>query len=92
MSTTTTIDDMPSMRSMIEGLDIGETFARAHRFDADSTPKDAPFEAMNALRLSLQGTVHRISTRTGNAFTIESGEFRTRSRDIMACLCVTRVS
>jgi hypothetical protein len=85
-------DDTPSIRSLVEALDVGETFARAIRFDADETQKDVPLDALRALRLSTQATVHRISQRTGNNYTIESGEFRTTSRDIMACLCITRTA
>lgn len=87
----TIADDLPSIRALIEALDVDETFARAKRFDADETQKDVPVAALRAMRLSLQGTVHRISERTGNRYTIESGEFRTSSRDIMAVLTVTRV-
>lgn len=85
-----TVDDIPSIRAMIEALDIDETFARAQRFDADATLKDVPMEALRAMRLSMQSTVHVITQRTGNRYKIESGEFRTNSRDIMAVLCITR--
>lgn len=85
-------DDLPSIRALVEALDVGETFPRAQRFDADETLKNAPTEALRAMRLSMQATVHRITERTGNKYTIESGEFRTQSRDIMAVLCVTRTS
>lgn len=86
------IDDLPSVRALIEALDVGETYARVKRFDADATQKDIPAEALRQMRLSLQATVYRISERTGNRYTIEAGEFRTQSRDIMACLCVTRTA
>lgn len=88
----TVSNDLPSIRSLIEALDIDETFARAQRFDGDTTLKNAPAEALRQMRLSMQATVHRISERTGARYTIESGEFRTSSRDIMAVLCITRTS
>lgn len=91
-STLSVTNDLPSIRAQIEALDVGETYSRAQRFDADTTLKAAPVEAMRAMRLSMQATVFRIGERTGNKYTIESGEFRTQSRDVMACLCITRIA
>jgi len=79
-----------SFRAQIEALDVGETFSRAQRYDADETLKDVPTEAMRALRLGMQPTVFRIARRTGRKYTIETGEWRTQSRDIVACLAITR--
>lgn len=83
-------DEIVSYRAQIEALEIGESFARAVRFDADATLKDTPTEVLRKLRLAIQPTVFRINQRTGYAYTIETGEFRTASRDIIACLAVTR--
>lgn len=84
-------DDLPlSMRIQIEELPIGETWPRAARFDADVVGKNVPVMALQAMRNSIQATVKRIADRTGMSFTIEGGEFRTKSRDIIVCLCVTR--
>lgn len=86
-----TLDDVQSYRAQIEGLEVGESFARAIRFDADETLKDIPAEQMRAMRLGMQPTVYRIQQRTGFRYTIECGEFRTQSRDIVACMAITRV-
>lgn len=84
------IEEVPSIRAQIEALENGETFARAVRFDADTTQKDVPAEVLRSMRLATQPTVHRIEQRTGAKYTIETGEWRTQSRDIIACLAVTR--
>lgn len=84
------IDDIQSFRAQIEALDVGATFARAARFDADETQKDIPAAALQSMRLGMQATVYRIEKRTGNKYTIETGEWRTQSRDIIICLAVTR--
>lgn len=86
------VHDQQSIRQRIEQLEVGgESFARAHRFDPDEVLKDAPINVLNAWRNSVQATVWRIEKRTGMSFTIECGEFRTQSRDIIACLAVTRI-
>ena len=84
-------DDPPSIRAQIEALDVGESFARAARFDGDTTLKDTPHTVLEGMRSSMQATVHRIAARTGYEYKIETGEFRTQSRDIIACLVVTRM-
>lgn len=84
------IFELQSIRAQIEALDIGDTYARAQRFDGDATRKEVPPDALRGMRLNMQSTVHRIEVRTGNKYTIEVGEFRTYSRDIMVCVCVTR--
>lgn len=90
----TTADDyLPlSFRAMIEALEVGETFSRAHRFDGNEVMKDVPMQYLRGLRDGTNRTVHLVQHRTGRRFTIETGEFRTQSRDIIACLAVTRMS
>lgn len=84
--------ETPSYRQQIEELAVGESFARAHRFDADNVLKDQIQEALRGMRLATQPTVYRVALRTGNKYTIEAGEFRTLSRDIIICLVVTRMN
>lgn len=81
--------DGSSIRAQIEELDLGETYARARRFDGN-IDKDTPIEAQRSMRLNLQATVHRLEKRLGNKYTIEVGEFRTYSRDVMIVVTVTR--
>lgn len=92
MGTSLNAEDKLSYRAMIEDLEPGESFARASRFDGDEVTKEGLQEALRGMRLATQPTVHRVSRRTGATFTIEAGEFRTLSRDIMLCLVVTRTS
>jgi uncharacterized lipoprotein NlpE involved in copper resistance len=79
-----------SHRAQIEALEIGESFARAVRFDADQTLKDTPVKVLRGMRLAMQPTAYHITQRTGAKYTIETGEFRTQSRDVIACLVITR--
>lgn len=83
-------EDKLSYRAMIEELAVGESFARAARFDGDEVTKDTLSRASRMMRLATQPTVNRVARRTGQEFTIECGEFRTQSRDIMVVLVVTR--
>ena len=81
-----------SMRALIENLAIGESYARAARFDADYVLKDALYQALRGMRLSTQPTVWRIKKSTGYEYKIEEGEVRTASRDIVLVLVVTRTA
>lgn len=83
-------EDIQSHRAQIEALEIGDSFCRAKRFDADTTLKNTPAEVIRGWRMAIQATTFRITQRTGNRYTIEGGEFRTQSRDIIACLVTTR--
>lgn len=84
--------DIPSHRAQIEALDIGETFSRAARFDPDIVTKDVPPQVLRGIRMSLQSSVFKVQRRTGARYTIECGEFRTASRDIVVCAAVTRMN
>lgn len=90
MSTTT--DETQSFRAQIEALEVGDTFSRAQRFDGNEVTKDVPLRFLRGVRDAMQPTVFRIQQRTGQTYRIESGEFRTQTRDIIACLAVTRIS
>lgn len=102
MATTVTVSDdddnaefappPASMRSLIENLAVGESYARAARFDADYVLKDALYQAVRGMRLSTQPTVWRIKKTTGYEYKIEEGEVRTASRDIILVLVVTRTA
>jgi len=81
-----------SIRQQIEQLEVGgESYARAQRFDPDEVSKDVPMRILAVWRNAVQATVWRIEQRTGYKYTIEVGEFRTQSRDIIACLAITRI-
>lgn len=86
------IEEKPSNRAQIQDLAIGESFARAARIDGDFATKDRVHDASRGLRLATQPTVHRVSKNTGQKYTIECGEFRTASRDVIICLVVTRLA
>lgn len=79
-----------TFRSLIEDLAVGESYSRAVRRDADQLMKDEIPQIIESLRNSIQPTVYRVGMDRGRIFTIESGEFRTRSRDIIICVVVTR--
>lgn len=83
-------DEVTSYRAQIEALEPQETFARAARFDPDAVTKEIPGEALSKMRQAMQPTVRRVEERTGRKFTMEVGEWRTQSRDIIICLAITR--
>ncbi len=85
-------DTTLSYRAQIEELSVGESFSRAKRFDADEVTKEQIRLAIESLRMATQPTVHRIAKRTDYEYTIEQGEFRTASRDVVAIVVVTRVA
>lgn len=90
------ISEPVSYRAQIENLDIGESFARAVRFDGNDPEligKDHLAEVARSLRLATQPTVYRITKRTGYQYTIECGEFRTDlARDLVIVVVVTRIA
>ncbi len=90
---TSAYDDVERMsnRAHIQALNVGESFSRATRFNGDRINKDMLNAAERGLRLATQPTVHRVARSTGHKYTIECGEFMTRSRDLIVCLVVTRV-
>lgn len=81
-----------SMRASIDNLGVGESFARAARFDPDLTSKQTLHTASRGMRFSTQPTVFRIRQRTKKTYTIEQGEIRTDSRDIILVIVVTRLT
>lgn len=85
-------EERPSNRARIQELAVGESFARAVRIDGDLATKDRIHETARGLRLATQPTVHRVSQNTGQKYTIEQGEFRTSSRDLIIVLVVTRLA
>jgi hypothetical protein len=84
--------ESPSMRAAVQGLDVGESFSRCVRFDGEKLNKVRVEAAERGLRLATQPTVHRVAKASRRTFAIETGEFLTRSRDLMFVLCVTRLT
>lgn len=80
----------PSMRRMISALGVGESFARAMRFDYENLSREELVKATNGLRVATVTSVTRAKEDTGNIYTIESGEIFTRSKALQLIIIVTR--
>jgi hypothetical protein len=80
-----------SIRQQIASLGEGESFSRCERLDYDRLTKESLIKAIATLRNSTQAAMRRAASDTGNIFTIETGDFWTRSRDLILAVVVTRV-
>ena len=83
--------DNPSMRAQIDSLAVGESYSRASRLDGDTATKLQIGAVLRGFRQTMRPTAFRITQRTGKVFTIETGDFRTESRDMILCIVVTRL-
>ncbi len=87
------LEEVPSYRAQIEALETGQSFSRVIRIDPDVMDKEQQQEIIRSLRLNIQPTVKRITDRRPDyRYTIETGDFRTSSRDICLVLAVTRIA
>lgn len=84
------LDPEISFPARLMALGVGETAAQAHRFDGDEATKETLIEVTAAMRNSIAASVKRASAKTGHKYTVENGEFRTRSYDVMVVVAVTR--
>lgn len=80
-----------SIRHQIASLNAGESFSRCERLDYERLTKDGLIKAIATLRNTTQAAMRRAANDTGNIFTIETGDFWTRSRDLILAVVVTRV-
>lgn len=83
---------MPSVRAQIAALDVGECYSRSQRLDFDMLTRAELQAANEGLRNSIAPAVRRAGNDTGNAYTVEAGEWRTTSRDLVVTVIVTRTA
>lgn len=84
------LDPERSFPARLMALEVGETASQAHRFDTNEVKKDDLVEATANMRNSIAASVKRASAKTGYKYTVENGDFRTRSYDIILVVAVTR--
>lgn len=79
-----------SFRSRIAALEIGETASETRRLALGFTNAEEMRETHEKLRNLANTSVHDSKGKTGGQYTVESGDFRTKSYDIIAVVAVTR--
>jgi len=81
-----------SLANRITRLELGRTVAESVRLDFDKTTRDAFRETVKALRSTMSKAAERARGRSGNEYSIETGDFLTRSGDLMIVATVTRTA
>jgi hypothetical protein len=84
------LDPEISFPARLMSLGVGETAAQAHRYDGNEVTKEDLILATAAMRNSIAASVKRASAKTGHKYTVENGDFRTRSYDVVIVVAVTR--
>ncbi len=84
----------PTMRAMIEDLDLGESYSRIQRFELGKARNDTLKEVKATFRDLLSPTIARITKahHGKRKYTVESGDFLTTSHNVVVCVLVTRVA
>lgn len=81
-----------SIREQLARLNVGESYSRSERLDFDNTTRADLDAVLLTQRNAIQTHIARAKAETLNDYVVESGEWRTRSRDIVITLIVTRVA
>ena len=79
-----------SIRSQIARLAVGESYSKSSRLNFDSLTREDLLAATESLRTTLHSPVRRAQEDTGHSYNIEVGEWRTRTKDIVITVIVTR--
>lgn len=80
-----------SRATRIAELKMGESYTESVRCDFDNMGKEQTKQAKENLRNTLNKAMSNATKRSGKTYTLESGEFFTRTYDIMVCAVVTRI-
>jgi hypothetical protein len=81
-----------SRPNLIAALEVDQSYTESVRVSLDNTAKDDWLRAKTNLRNTLNKAASNAEKRLpGSEFTIEAGEFFTRSHDLMICVVVTRL-
>lgn len=80
-----------SLVGQIAGLEPGDSMCRSRRFDGDTSRKNDIRDWLRNTRNTLATALGRARNETGGDFAMESGDFRTSSFDVIACVVVTRL-
>lgn len=78
-----------SRANRIAELKEGESFSESVRCDFNKTDKESTQRVKENLRNTLNKAMNNAAKRSGKKYTLESGEFFTRTYDIMITAVVT---
>lgn len=80
-----------SRANVVAELAVGQSYSESRRLVFDETKKLDVEEARADLKNILTKVASLAATRSGHKYTTESGEFFTRSGDIIVSVVVTRI-
>ncbi len=78
-----------SRATRISDLKIGESFSESVRCDFDKISKQDALKIKDNLRNTLNKAMSNAAKRSGSKYTLESGEFFTRTHDLIVTAVVT---
>lgn len=80
----------PGHLACIMALEPGQSYALAHKLPLGGATPQAVNDEIERLRNVAQPAAYRAKAKTGAKYTIEGGDFLTRSRDLVLTVVVTR--
>lgn len=80
-----------SRANRIAELEVNKSYSESVRVDVDKVGKDEINNIKADMRNVINKAANNAAKRSGNEFTVEAGEFFTRSYDLLICVVVTRV-
>lgn len=81
-----------SVRARIAALEIGESIAEARRLDEDTATRAKIATVAENLRNTVTTASQRAKATTGHIYTVEVGDYRTRTYDLIVVVTVTRLA
>lgn len=81
-----------SLTQRLADLEVGDSEAKCRRIACDSATKDALMGTITSMRNAVAACVKRASDLTGQKYTVESGDIRTKSFDFLLVVTITRTA
>jgi hypothetical protein len=88
----TMTDLVLSNRAQIARLATGESYSRSVRLDFDRLTVDTLRSETEKLRMMVKPNLVRAAAETNHAYTLETGEFRSKTGHIIVTAVVTRIN
>lgn len=84
-------DEAPTRQAQINGMEVGQSVALAHRMDLSfGIDRDAVTRMTKLLRGNLDQQANRARKATRNEYTVENGSYLTSAGALIVCCTVTR--
>lgn len=84
---------MASYPELLAELEVGQSHGSVERIDGDAALKDVLREWIERKTSTATKAIGRVRDKhPARTFTTENGEFRTRSKDLILAIVVTRTS